>query len=312
LDEDRETGKIHANFITLTDDLECSSIDAVSISTTDSISAQGTVNCKTLSATDIEGDHCTLQSIILNDSGNGSALLHSDASYVHCNAKFMLSVRENGSTSGRWQGMMIDFGANTLQNSSSTALRIGPADGAFQVSSGGTMNATNPEFSGALYANGEQFLYIPSNIKEGQTYYVEFQGLWKDASGTEVATSDARLKHDIESLDERYDVFFDNLEAQRFKYNVGTSDRYHLGYITQGVQKALATAEIPEKEFAGVVTLNQGTEDEESALRYYEFVSLNTDQIQKLKKRADALEAKNAELEERLAKLEALLINNAK
>jgi cell division protein FtsB len=47
-------------------------------------------------------------------------------------------------------------------------------------------------------------------------------------------------------------------------------------------------------------------------LRYYEFVSLNTDQIQKLKKRADALEAKNAELEERLAKLEALLINNAK
>jgi hypothetical protein len=142
-------------------------------------------------------------------------------------------------------------------------------------------------------------------------FQVLSSGTVKDASGNTVHTSDARLKHDIESLDERYDDFFDNLEARRFKYNVGTSDRYHVGYTTQGVQEALKTAEIPEKEFAGVVTLNQGTEDEESALRYYEFVSLNTDQIQKLKRRVDALEAKNAELEERLAKLEALLINNA-
>ena len=296
----------------------CKVLDATDVTATKVTATDVTVTDAT--ATNIKGDNCTLRQIDLNDTnGDGAAIFHSNASYVHCNAKFMLSVQENGSTSGRWQGMMIDFGANTLKDSSSTALRIGPVDGGFQVSSDGTMNATNPEFSGALYANGEQFLSIPSTINEGETYYVEFQGLWKDAGGKEVATSDARLKHDIESLDERYDVFFDNLEAQRFKYNVGTSDRYHTGYTTQGVQKALATAEIPEKEFAGVVTLNQGTENEESALRYYEFVSLNTDQIQKLKKRVDALEAKNAELEvknakleERLAKLEALLNNNAK
>lgn len=248
----------------------------------ENVHENGTVACKTLkttnatvtnmTATNIEGNTCTVQGIDLNDiNGTGAAILHSDADYVHCNAKFMLSVQENGSTSGRWQGMMIDFGADTLKTSSSTALRIGPVAGGFQVLSSGTV---------------------------------------KDTSGNVVHTSDARLKHDIESLDERYDDFFDNLEAQRFKYNVGTSDRYHVGYTTQGVQAALAAAEIPEQEFAGVVTFNQGTEDEESALRYYEFVSLNTDQIQKLKKRVDALEAKNAELEERLAKLEALLINN--
>lgn len=129
--------------------------------------------------------------------------------------------------------------------------------------------------------------------------------------GTVSTSSDRNKKNSIEELDERYDEFFDTLEPQRFKYNNGTSDRYHLGYITQDVQEGLVQAGLTEQEFAGVITRDVGTDAEESYLRYNEFVSLNTDQIQKLKKRVDALEAKNAELEERLAKLEALLINNA-
>lgn len=182
---------------------------------------------------------------------------------------------------------------------------------------------SNPAGSDANVTGG--LYWTTNNIRTGLTYYADVDdplialvGNWKDSGGSTAVTSDARLKHDIENLDSRYDVFFDNLLPQRFKYDIGTSDRYHTGYTTQGVQKALETAEILEQEFAGIVTYNQGTEDEESALRYYEFVSLNTDQIQKLKKRVDALEAKNAELEvknaeleARLAKLEALLINNA-
>lgn len=129
--------------------------------------------------------------------------------------------------------------------------------------------------------------------------------------GTVNTSSDRNKKNSIEGLDERYDQFFDALEPQRFKYNNGTSDRYHIGYITQDVQDGLVQANLMEQEFAGIITIDAGTDTEESYLRYNEFVSLNTDQIQKLKKRVDALEAKNAELEERLAKLEVLLINNA-
>ena len=116
-----------------------------------------------------------------------------------------------------------------------------------------------------------------------------------------VITSDENRKHDIELLDSRYDVFFDNLTSYRFKYNDGTSDRYHTGYTTQNTQSALKTAEISEQEFAGICTMNRGTEAEYSGLRYEEFISLNTWQIQKLKNRVAELEAKMSDLKAHLA-----------
>ncbi len=89
--------------------------------------------------------------------------------------------------------------------------------------------------------------------------------------------------------------FFDNLISRRFKYNDGTSGRYHSGYIAQEVQSALKEANIDEQEFAGICTIKQEGE-EYSGLRYDEFVSLNTWQIQKLKARVAELEAKIATL----------------
>ncbi len=120
-------------------------------------------------------------------------------------------------------------------------------------------------------------------------------GTWESTSAIAVI-SDATKKKNIESLDTRYETFFDNIEARRFQYKDGTSGRYHTGYITQEIQEALNKADITEKEFAGICTFNQGGEDESSALRYGEFVSLNTWQIQKLKKRIAELETKINEL----------------
>lgn len=116
-----------------------------------------------------------------------------------------------------------------------------------------------------------------------------FEGTWWTQS--EIAVfSDRNLKHDIETLDPRYDTFFDAITARRFKYNNGTSDRYHSGFITQEIQSALADAGIDEKEFAGICTVKQGTDEEVSALRYAEFIALNTWQIQKLKNKIKELE----------------------
>ena len=131
----------------------------------------------------------------------------------------------------------------------------------------------------------------------------KFSGTWVDSGGTAIS-SDANEKNSIEQLDDRYDVFFDSLRAERFKYNSGTSNRYHTGFITQKVQSSLAAANIDESEFAGIITFDNGSESEEvgqqvsSALRYHEFISLNTWQIQKLKARIAELETIVAKLKE--------------
>ena len=144
-------------------------------------------------------------------------------------------------------------------------------------------------FKGDVVAEPSRLMHRGNNVY--------LQGNWT-TEVSESTSSDASLKHDIEPLDLRYDILFDNIIPRRFKYNSGLSDRYHSGYVTQEIQNALRIAEVSEKEFAAICTFNKGRDDEYSALRYSEFIPLNTWQIQKLKARV-------AELEERLSKLEA-------
>lgn len=317
-----ENGRVIAKTLEATTEVACPTLNATTIVNTPTLSATTEVNTPKINATDVaatttNSSNIRGNSLILSPDTNNTAYFQADANTeVYWN--MLLSNSKSCATTGQWQGIKLDCRRDTLANNN-CALVIGKAtnswnDAKFQVKADGTLvkpYITDGRFYNTLAdQNNRPFLSISDEISSANDY-VTFEGIWKNSSGNEVVSSDARAKHDIETLDERYDVFFDNLFPQRFKYNLGTSDRYHTGYITRNVQEALAIAEIPEKEFAGIVTFDQGTENEESALRYYEFVSLNTDQIQKLKKRVDALEAKNAELEERLAKLEALLINNA-
>jgi hypothetical protein len=43
--------------------------------------------------------------------------------------------------------------------------------------------------------------------------------------------SDFRLKNSIETLPIEYERFFDSWEPVRYKYNNGSSNRYHTGFI---------------------------------------------------------------------------------
>lgn len=105
--------------------------------------------------------------------------------------------------------------------------------------------------------------------------------------------SDSRLKHSIETLPSAYSTLLDNLRPVRYKYNNGTSDRYHTGFIAQEVLAAVESAGLTSQDFAALTLWNRDTPDEVWALRRDEFVALNTMAIQDLRARVARLEQLN-------------------
>lgn len=131
-----------------------------------------------------------------------------------------------------------------------------------------------------------------------------WQGLY--AGNATIQTSDRRKKNSIEYDMEKYEEFFGLLKPTQYKLNNGDSNRYHVGFISQDVEEAMGEAGLDSLDFAGFikspvheVELKNGDYDTTTpivdhryALRYGEFVALNTHMIQKLMKRVSDLEAK--------------------
>lgn len=122
-----------------------------------------------------------------------------------------------------------------------------------------------------------------------------------------IIASDEHVKNSIAPLSDDYETIFDNLEPVSYKYNNGTSGRTHIGFIAQPTNAARALTSITQDEFAPLCLVNRGQSDEHWAIRYEEFIALNTDQIQKTKKRVAQLEIENSKLHERIGALEDIL-----
>lgn len=141
------------------------------------------------------------------------------------------------------------------------------------------------------------------NDEDYVIFYAGRQGVYMHEVNTAVATtddtsSDINVKNNIELLTDDYDTLFDNLIPRRFKYNHGTSNRYHTGFVAQEMVEALEKSNLTTQDFATVVHLDTPLDNgAEWALRKEEMVALNTWQIQKLKARV-------AELEEKIKRLE--------
>lgn len=127
---------------------------------------------------------------------------------------------------------------------------------------------------------------------------IDIQDTWSAHSGVAV-NSDRNNKNTIKDIDESYSKFFDNLRPVVFKYNDGTSDRLHVGFIAQEVEDALSDSKIPTKDFGGYITLTRNGKTV-CGLRYEEFIALNTREIQKLKGHIAELENKIAELQNKI------------
>jgi hypothetical protein len=117
-------------------------------------------------------------------------------------------------------------------------------------------------------------------------------GTWSGTSGAAL-TSDKNLKHSIEPLSANYSILFDSLNPVRFKYNDGTSDRYHTGFIAQDLQQAIVNAGLSEQEVAALCTIFDSDKEESyMGIRYDELIALCVNEIQKLKTRVRQLEDK--------------------
>lgn len=129
-------------------------------------------------------------------------------------------------------------------------------------------------------ADGSKTEYQSAAYLRGKTIKL------RNSSGAAV-TSDERLKNSFTELD-KYDTVFENLVPCAFKYNDGTSGRFHFGFKAQDVKSALIENGFTTNDFAGFVQMADNPESEDycgvedpMALIYSEFTAWNTHMIQK-------------------------------
>ena len=124
-----------------------------------------------------------------------------------------------------------------------------------------------------------------------------------------IQSSDRNCKTDISEMGEKQERLFELLNPVTFKFIDSTYGRFHYGFISQEVEEAIIKSGLSTKDFAGFCKdtkfddNGQPMFDENGnqmyvyALRYNEFIALNTHMIQKLK-------IENRELAERVLALE--------
>ncbi len=125
-------------------------------------------------------------------------------------------------------------------------------------------------------------------------------------NGSTSWSSDRNLKHSIYDIDNSYEKFFYSLRPVTYQYDLGGSQRHHVGYIAQEVEQALYDSGLTTKDFAGFVQFDLSREKETNEngdevdiensdanylldkginkqcnLAYTEFIALNTHMIQK-------------------------------
>jgi hypothetical protein len=148
-------------------------------------------------------------------------------------------------------------------------------------------NTFRPESSGSLMLGSPSYLW--------DTVY---------ASTSTISTSDKNEKHDITDLDEIYRQIILRLRPVKFKYNNGSSNRWHTGFISQEVEDLLIELGLTSFDFAAFIkspiysVVNEETGEYDTSseitgylygLRYEEFISPTISVVQSLKQEIDEL-----------------------
>lgn len=192
------------------------------------------------------------------------------------------------STLGLSPGIHMQMGSGEVACTSSGArMMYGSTSNQIYISSGAAGITTGG--NGYVFNSAR---FVPGN--DGQTGLGMSSARWSQlfAATSVISTSDENLKHDIETLPDKYVTMLDNVTPKRFKLNDGTSDRYHPGFTAQDVKSAMDVSDITPTEFGGWC-LDVGASGEEiQMLRYEEFIAPMLLKIKKLESRIAELEAK--------------------
>lgn len=115
------------------------------------------------------------------------------------------------------------------------------------------------------------------------------------SSGIINQSSDKNVKHNIQSISNKYEQFYNNLQPKQFKYNYDETNRNRFGFIAQEVEEAYKKAELDYQDDA-IIAKRDNNEQGEWDLNMMDIVPLNTWQIQQMKQEIEMLKAEITEL----------------
>ena len=147
------------------------------------------------------------------------------------------------------------------------------------------VSVANEDMNGFCLAGSVSAAIVYGDYK----IWVQYSGAFTNDSDGISVYSDRRMKRDIRYDIDRYDAFFDALKPASFLFNGDKSGRRKTGMIAQDVLAAMELAGIEQSDFSA---LKYSKEEDRYFLAYEPFISLCIEQIQRIKKRLDALETK--------------------
>lgn len=194
----------------------------------------------------------------------------------------------------RWKE---EIGRIAIGSSSSSdySIELESTYGALRLTAGGGDFWVDAYYgSMGITASGATFNVPPIPLSSGGVSLGTYGFRWSQvyAATGEINTSDLAEKNSIYYDLERYDALFDSLKPCSYKLNDGTSNRRHVGMISQEVESALGKTGLTSLDFAGFIKSPKDEGGYAYGLRYSEFIAMNIWQIQQLKARVAELEAK--------------------
>lgn len=173
-------------------------------------------------------------------------------------------------------------------------------------------------------------------VVDGELYCGVSSNRWKAvyAQTGSIQTSDRNQKKDITSLDERYEQLFYKLKPVFYRFKDPKSDRVHVGYIAQDVEESMIEVGLTDMDFGGfckdikerlvridpetrenvykTIYDDNGNPEYDYALRYEEFIALNTHMIQKAHEKIQSQQKEINDLKKQVQDLKELVLAMSK
>lgn len=175
---------------------------------------------------------------------------------------------------------------------------LGSGWGGFACARGST--GISVTYGAKMYGSDEDYYFIATNVgvrMQAPDNGITITNNVISASEEITVSSDRRIKNSISYDMEKYSGFFMSLKPSFYRFNKGSSQRFHIGFIAQDVEEALLDNGLETSDFAGFIRC-AGAHDvhdqylDQCYLRYSDFISLNTFMIQKLYREIEQLKEK--------------------